>query len=521
VSVTRRDFVRQSTLAAAALVAGPGLDLAWAAPRQSQGTDLQTKQLCMLALDAARSAGADYADARVMRIRRQIVRAVGAQIEQRDDTESFGFAVRVLSGGRWGYATGEKLLRQEAFRLARAAVEQARTSEGQGGVTLAPVSANPDGEWHTPIVVDPFSVPLDEKGALLVDANGEAMRIGRVQRVESAIECQRIELTLASTSGTVLGQVLHRTYPWMAVTASDEAVGATRTSWEAPPLGAGYEYVTTTDLVGNAGGWAEDASEMVTARPVEAGAYDLILHPSHLSRVVHETIGRPTQLDRVTAGASYLAPPEAMIGKFRLGPEFLNLQGDRTQRDGLATVGWDDEGVPADAWPIVTDGVLVDYQTTRASAPTIAALTGINHSHGCMVSESWESPPAPAMANISLLAGERELSLDDLIAATERGLLLKGSGPYRLDDRSDAFAFAGQMCYEVRNGAIAGIVRNVAYQGRSPEFWNTLDMLGGSDTYELGGILYDPSERTGMVSGAGHGCVAARFRGISVVRTGS
>jgi len=518
-SVTRRDFVRQTTLAAAALAARPGLGLAWWAPRQ--GLDAQTKQLCMLALDAARAAGADYADARVMRFRRRIARVLGVDVAQRDDTESFGFAVRVLAGGKWGYATGEKLLRQEAFRLARAAVEQARASDAAGAVTLAPVSANPDGEWHTPIEVDPFSVPLDEQAALLVDANGEAMRISRVQRVESAIECQRIEMTFASTAGTVLEQVLHRTYPWMAVTAAEGAVGATRTSWEVPPLAVGYEYVSTADLVGNAGGWAEDVSEIVTARPVEAGEYDLILHPSHLARVLHETIGRPTQLDRVTAGSSYLSPPDAMIGKFRLGPEFLNVQGDRTQRDGLATVGWDDEGVPADAWPLVTDGVLVDYQTTRASAPTIAALTGIDRSHGCMVSESWELPPAPAMPNVSLLAGERDLALDDMIAATERGLLIKGAGPYRLDDRSDAFAFTGQLCYEVRDGAIAGMVRNAAYQGRSADLWNALDMLGGAGTYELGGILYDPAERTGAVSGAGHGAAAARFRGITVVRTGS
>ena len=515
-SVSRREFVTQSSLAAAALA---GWGVVGASAAHAQGLDPQTKLLCMLALDAARSAGAEYADARVVRYRQRVVHARADRIDRSEEAEDFGFAVRVLAGGVWGFASSQKLLRQEAFRLARAAVEDARASGGPGGVTLAPVAADPDGDWKTPILEDPFAVSLDDKAALLLEANGEALRLGRVQDVESGIECQRIEMTFASTAGSIFEQVTYRTYPWMAVTAgvAGEGRGAVRRSWEIPPMALGWEHVRNADLVGRAGGWAQEAAESLAAKPVEAGAYDLILHPSHLARVVHETVGRATALDRVLSGASFLAPPDAVLGTFRLGPEFLNIQGDRTQRGAAATVGWDDEGAPADAWPLVTDGAVVDYQTTRASAGGIAALTGARGSHGCAVADSWQAPPVPRMPNVSLLPGEKNHSIDDLIAATERGILIRGPGQYVLDDRCHDFRFQGQGCYEVRNGAVVGMLRDVVYEGTTPEFWNALDMLGGADSYELSGVLYEGYGGTGRVMGCGHGAPAARFRGIRVL----
>ena len=516
-SVSRREFVTQSSIAAAALVLAPRWDVAATAAGRLQGTDPQTKQLCMLALDAARAAGAEYADARIVRYKQQVVLARGDQVERRDDVEDFGFAVRVLAGGVWGYAASQKLLRQEAFRLARAAVENARGSGGPGGVTLVPVFADPDGKWKTPILEDPFSVTVDDKAALLLDANAEALRIGSVRFVESAIESQGVEMTFASTAGSIFEQVTYRTYPWMAVTAGEGAAGVRR-SWEIPPMALGYEHVRNADLVGRAGGWAHDAAESVAAKSVDPGVYDLILHPSHLARVVHETVGRATALDRVMTGASFLAPPRAVIGSFRLGPEFLNVQGDRTQRGALATAGWDDEGVPADAWPLVKDGVVVDYQTTRASAGEIADLTGVRGSHGCAVADSWQAPPVPRMPNVSLLPGEEDHTVDDLIAATERGILITGPGQCAIDGQCHDFRFAGQGCHEVRNGAVVGTLRDVVYESTTPEFWNALDMIGGPDTYELSGVLYEGYEGTGRVMGAGHGVPAARFRGIPVLK---
>jgi TldD protein len=208
-----------------------------------------------------------------------------------------------------------------------------------------------------------------------------------------------------------------------------------------------------------------------------------------------------------------------VLNRFRFGPEFMNVQGDRTQYGGLATVGWDDEGVPADSWPIVRDGVLVDYQTTREQASWIAEHTNVRGSHGCAHSESWRYPPFQRMPNVSLLPGEDDHSLEDLVSATERGLLIVGRGSYSIDQQRYNFQFGGQACYEIRNGKQIGLVRDVAFQGRTPEFWNALDMLGGPRTYELGGTLYDGKGQPGQINAVSHGCPVARFKGINVLNT--
>lgn len=509
------------------MAALPGSVHADARPR-AQDADAYAKQLCMLALDAAQGAGAAYADARVVSTRREVVRTRDDRVRSIDDAEDLGFAVRVLVDGTWGFAASPNVLRREAFRLARTAVDQARTNAARrrGTVELAPTSASPDGEWHSPVVVDPFDVGIEDKVDLLLRANGEARRAG-ARFVDSAIECVRIETTLASTVGALVHQVQYRTYPTMVITAV--ASGGTRfsqrTSAEVAPMGLGYEHVQRADLPGRAGPWAEEAVAQLTAPPVEPGTYDLILHPSNLFLVIHETIGHATELDRAMgfeagyAGTSFLAPPEAMLNQFRFGPEFMNVQGDRTQHGGLATVGWDDEGVPADAWPIVRDGVLVDYQTTREQAGWIAAHTGVTRSHGCAHAESWRYPPFQRMPNVSLLPGEDEVTLDDIVAGTDRGLLFVGRGSYSIDQQRYNFQFGGQTCYEIRNGARVRLVRDAAFQGRTPEFWNALDMLGGPHTYELGGTFYDGKGQPGQVNAVSHGCPVARFRGVNVLNT--
>ncbi|NIM48113.1 MAG: hypothetical protein GTN78_00770 [Gemmatimonadales bacterium] len=337
----------------------------------------------------------------------------------------------------------------------------------------------------------------------------------------------RLQTTFASTEGSIIEQTMYRSLPSMTVTAvsSDFSDFQRRSSTEIPPMGVGYELVRAADFAGRAMGWAEEAVQKLSAKPVEPGQYDLILDPSHLFLTIHENIGHPTELDRAMgyeanyAGTSFLAPPEAVIGKFRYGPEMMNIQGDRTQRGALATVGWDDEGVPADSWPIVKDGVFVDYQTTREQAGWIAPLTGITRSHGCSYAQSWDRVQFQRMPNVSLLPGEDDYVLDDLVAATDRGILIKGRGSYSIDQQRYNFQFGGQVFYEVRGGQITGMLKDVAYQGRTPEFWNSMDMLGGPRSYALGGTFYDGKGQPAQVNAVSHGCPAARFRQVTVLST--
>ncbi|NIR45897.1 MAG: TldD/PmbA family protein, partial [Gemmatimonadetes bacterium] len=272
---------------------------------------------------------------------------------------------------------------------------------------------------------DPFEVPLEDKVALLLEANAEARRVRGVRLATSAMFFVRSKTLFASTAGSIIDQTVIRSYPTLRVTAvsADGSDFQSRTSAEVPPKGLGYEHVRAADLVGRAPMWAEEAVEKLTADSVEPGEYDLVLDPSHLFLTIHESIGHPTELDRALgyeanyAGTSFLSPPGAVLNTFRYGPEFMNVQGDRTQPGGLATVGWDDEGVPADSWPLVRDGVFVDYQTTRAQAGWIAEHTGIERSHGCAHASSWNRMQFQRMPNVSLMPGEEDLTLDDLVAA--------------------------------------------------------------------------------------------------------
>jgi TldD protein len=499
-------------------------------PTVEQGSsDLADRQLCMFALDAARSAGADYADVRVVRSRRQVVQTREVRVSELRDDESVGIGIRVLVDGRWGFTSSHVLIRPEAARLAGLAVEQAKANRAAGSrrVELAPVDAYPDGEWRSPIEVDPLEVPLDEKIALLLASNAAAMGVTGVRFARSSIESTCINTTFGSTAGSLISQRAYRTYPSMLVTAltPDGTEYQTRGSMEIPPMGVGYEHVTASDLEGRAREWAEQAVEKLTAPSIDPGRYDLILHPSNLFLTIHESIGHATELDRALgyeasyAGTSFLAPPEAVIGSFQYGPEFMNVQGDRTQRGALATVGWDDEGVPADAWPIVRDGVFVDYQTTREQAGWIAPLTGNDRSHGCAHAASWNQMPFQRMPNVSLLPGEEDLTIDDIIAATDRGILIHGRGSYSIDQQRYNFQFGGQVFHEIRNGAVVGMVRDVGYQGRTPEFWNSLDMLGGPRSYELGGTLYDGKGQPTQANAVSHGCPAARFHNVDIINT--
>jgi TldD protein len=457
--VTRRDFVRNTSFAAAAVaVSGRATGVEpLAAPTSSQG-DPNIKAWCMFALDAAKSAGASYADVRVSRIRSQSLSTREARITRLVDDETFGVGVRVLVGNAWGFVASRTVTRRECIRLARAAVDQARANQraARGAVTLAPVDAYPDATWQTPIRRDPFEVPLEDKVDLLLEANAEALTVQGARFVSSSMAFMRNETTFASTVGSVIVQTVYRTYPQLTVTAvaSDFSDFQSRTSAEVAPMGMGYEHVEDSDLVGRAAEWAEEAVQKMSAKPVTPGLYDLILDPSHLFLTIHESIGHPTELDRALgyeanyAGTSFIAPPERMIGALRYGPEIMNVQGDRTQLGALATVAWDDEGVPADSWHIIKDGVFVDYQTTREQAAWIAELTGITRSHGCAFASSWDRTQFQRMPNVSLLPGTDDNDIDDLIAATDRGIVIYGRGSYSIDQQRYNFQFGGQVFYE-------------------------------------------------------------------------
>jgi TldD protein len=525
-TANRRDFLKTTAATAAAIASGRiGVD-PFAQTLSAPGADPLAIELANEALNVARSSGASYADARVGRYRRQFVQTRERQVRSVSDDESYGLGVRTLVDGCWGFAATSTMTRSGVQSAAREAIALSRAAKTvqRRSVELAP-SAPVTGTWITPVQRDPIEVPLEEKIAMLLAANEAALRVKNVRFVNSGFQLLREVKTLLTTEGTNVTQTFIRVGPYFSATAIGAGDFQTYEQ-ELAPRGQGWEYIESLDMRGNAERWASIAAEKLMAKTVDAGQYDLILEPTNLWLTIHESIGHPTELDRAIgqeanyAGTSFVAPPEKTIGKLKYGPEFMNVQADRTQVGSLSRVAWDDEGVPADQWLIVEKGLFKDYQTTREQATLIQQLTGVKRSHGCSFAESWNAVQFQRMPNISLLPGEADISIDDIIAATTRGIVIRNRGSWSIDNQRYNFQFSGQAYHEVRNGKIVGMLRDVAYQSTTPVFWNSMDMIGGKSSYWMGGAFNDGKGEPSQVNSVSHGCPPCRFRNVTILNTG-
>jgi TldD protein len=542
VAVSRRSFVRTSTAATAAI------GLSHLSPRAASASgvlggpdampidDPALKALAMRALDAARAAGASYADVRISRNRTQNVFTRERRVQGVVDNETFGFGVRVLVNGAWGFAASSTLSPEETVRVARQAARQAQASRAtqREPIVLAPGGPpEPNGVWKSPIEVDPFDVPLEEKVGLLLAANEAALKVKGSRFCTSSMFFLREEKNYANTDGTWTVQTIYRAQPSMTVTAvsADFTDFQSRQSTDVQPRGLGYEHVTGAQLLENAPRWAEQAVEKLSARPVEVGRYDLVLHPTHLWLTVHEACAHPTELDRALgyeanyAGTSFAAPPRETLGRLRFGSELMNVRGDRSQVGSLSACGWDDEGQKPDDFLIVEKGVLVNYHAiTRMQAPFLdwwSRQRGRDvRSQGCSYAQSWADVQFERMPNVSLLPGAAERSFDDIIAATDRGIAIVGDGSFSIDQQRYNAQFGGQLVYEIRGGKVTGMLKDVAYQIRTPEFWASMDMIGGPASYELCGAFGDAKGQPSQSNAVSHGCVPTRHRQVNVINTG-
>ena len=525
-SPSRRDFIKTTAATAATLAAYGRLGFGPAAQTlTAPGPDPFALELAMEALNAARDAGASYADVRIGRYRSQSISTRERQVSGVSDSESYGLGVRTLVAGCWGFAATSAMTKPGAQRVARQAADLSRSARlvQARRVELAPVTPV-QGTWMTPVRRDPLEVPLEEKIALLLAANEAALKVKNVRFVNSGLAQLREITTLVTSEGTNITQTMIRVGPSFSATAV--ASGDFQVyERELAPRGEGWEYVESLDLRGNAEAWASVAAEKLTAKSVEAGQWDLILDPTNLWLTIHESIGHPTELDRAIgeeanyAGTSFVAPPEKMIGQLKYGPAFMNVQADRTQEGSLSRVAWDDEGVPADQWLIIEKGTFKDYQTTREQVALIEKLTGVKRSHGCSFAESWNAVQFQRMPNISLLPGERDITLDDIVADSERAIVIKNRGSWSIDHQRYNFQFSGQEYYEVQKGKIVGMLRDVAYQANTPVFWNSMDMIGGKSSYWMGGSFSDGKGEPSQVSSVSHGCPPARFRNVAILNT--
>ena len=536
---TRRDFLTSTGLAASAIaLASRRADAAGTrSPILTSTTepDPAVKVLLLEALTAAQLAGASWADARVQRQRRQNLGTREQQVTNVSDTDTIGCGVRVLIEGTWGFSATRSLTKEGVARAAKQAVAVAKANRVARDrlVRLAPTEVHPNATWKSSYTIDPWSVPVEEKVALLLRANAAALKVKNIRFVNSNLSFVKEERSYANSEGSMISQDVVRSWVTMSVTAisDDRTEVATRGPEVVQPMGRGWEYVLENDIETNATVWAEQAREKLTARPVEVGKWDLILHPSQLFLTIHESIGHPTELDRAMgyeanyAGTSFIAPPDDMLGKLRLGPDHLTIRGDRSQPNALATIGYDDDGVKPEDFDIIRNGIFWDYQTTREQAEWLRPWYEKNkmpvRSHGCAYAQSWSDVAFQRMPNVSIVPDQKvDRSWEDLIAATDKGIAMIGRSSYSIDQQRYNAQFGAQVCYEVRGGKIVGQLKDVAYVMRTPDFWNAVDLLGGNSSYELGGTFNDGKGQPGQSNAVSHGCPPCRFRNINVLNTG-
>ncbi|MBN8821152.1 MULTISPECIES: TldD/PmbA family protein [unclassified Spirosoma] len=505
------------------------------------GLDVATKKrLADAAMNAAKSKGASYTDVRIGRYLNQFVVTREDKVQNIVNTESYGVGVRVIADGCWGFAAiVDAKSEDDTAKAAEKAVAIAKANAKlmKQPVQLAPQKGYGEVSWKAPIQKNAFEVPIKEKVDLLMEVNGAAMKNG-ANFVNSVLFMVNEQKYFASTDGTYADQDIHRIWPIFDVTSIDAKTGKfeTRNALSAP-VGMGYEYlqvnpadkvsgITTRynkgyDMLEDVIAAAKQAKAKHTAKSVEAGKYDLVLDPSHLWLTIHESVGHPLELDRVLgyeanfAGTSFATLDKWQSKNFNYGSKQVNFFADKTQVGSLGAVGYDDEGVQTKKWDLVKDGTLVNYQAIRDQVHII----GEKESQGCCYADSWSSVQFQRMANVSLAAGKTPLSVQEMIKDVKKGIYIIGDGSFSIDQQRYNFQFGGQLFYEIKDGQIAGMLKDVAYQSNTQEFWNSCVAVCDEKDYRLGGSFFDGKGQPPQSSAVSHGSSTARFNGVNVINT--
>jgi TldD protein len=476
------------------------------------------KDLVVAALDAAVASGVTYADVRSVRTRTETLAVRGPQVEGLDSSDTAGIGVRVLQDGAWGYAASASLNVADVQRTAATAVAVARASASARSkpVELVPEPAHVD-TWSSPVGKDPFDVPAEEKIGLLTSATEQMERVRGVRLGRGTMDLLQQEIWFASSEGSLIDQTVVQVGAGIEATSVSDGEMQQRSypgSFRGHFESGGYEVVERMDLVSNAHRTAEEAVALLTATACPDETTTLVLDGHQVMLQVHESVGHPTELDRVLgmeaayAGTSFVGIPD--LGNLRYGSELVNITSDATIPGGLGTYGYDDEGVAAQRIDLIRDGVLVGFQTSRETAAKI----GSDRSNGTMRAEGWENFPLIRMTNVSLLPGEG--SLDDLIADVDSGVFMETNKSWSIDDKRKNFQFGCEIGWEIKNGRRGRMLKDPRYTGITPAFWASCDAIAGQQEWRVYGTPNCGKGQPGQTMRVGHGTAPARFRNVQL-----
>ncbi len=476
------------------------------------------KVLAQRAVDTAHARGATYADCRVVTTRSEDIETKNGRVGRLGRREDAGVGVRVVARGAWGFASTSAMSPQAVDACAAEAVAIAEASAllRSQPVVLAGREGHRD-SWRTPVRIDPFGVPIERKIDDLMAMDAALRRTKEVRVARGFFQCTRKEQVFASTEGALIEQVLLTTgvgCQALAVSDDEVQVRSYPNSFRGQHLSTGYELVEDLPLVEEAARVGDEAAALLKAPQCPSGPRTILLDPSQLGLQVHESCGHPTELDRVLgteanyAGRSFLTPDK--LGRFRYGSPLVNLVADATTDRGLGTFGYDDEGVPAQSWHLVKDGLFVGYLTSRETAPVV----GLERSQGAMRAHSWNRIPLVRMVNVSLAPGDTPWA--DLLNDSDGALYFETNRSWSIDQLRYNFQFGTEVAREVRGGKLGQLYKNATYGGITPEFWAACDAVGDRDSWALYGTPNCGKGQPGQTAGTGHGASPARFRGIQV-----
>ncbi len=475
------------------------------------------KELIQLALGVAKDKGAAYADIRIIRCKNQSIATEDRRVAQINDVEDYGFGVRVIVDGFWGFAGSALVTKEEITKVSALAVSIARASaivRKDKGISFIDEAPYVD-QWKSSLIKDPFQVPINQKTDLLLRVNEEILKVKGVTKAFGIMHFSNTRKFFGNTQGTLVETDITHSNAFCQATAIIAGAAKTRV-YMPPPQSKGYELIEEARFLENARRVGEEAVQHLSAQPGPIGKKDLILAPSHLALTIHESVGHPTELDRVLgmeeslAGRSFATIDKR--NKLQYGSKLINFVADNTLPHGLATTGYDDDGVKGQKWDIVKDGLFVGHGTSRE----LAHFVNEPRSRGCSRADSWGSIPIVRIPNLSLMPGDQPLSLDELIADTRDGIYIEGMGSFSIDQMRYNFQFGGDAFWEIKNGKKTRMLKDVTYQAITTEFWNSCDAVCDQRFWIPHGIMGCGKGDPMQVAFMTHGSAPARFRNINV-----
>jgi len=471
-----------------------------------------------LAMDAALGLGAEYADIRIQKTTDQVIYLQNLSLKNTSNSILHGYGIRVFKDGAWGFAHSNVFSQDAVLDTVKKAA----------GIAQLSASVNKDrklrlvpersyiASYRTPVRIDPFAIPLKEKVELMLEVNRVMLAYEGIRRAVFYLVAHKDEKLFASTLGTRLDLCTQWIDPMVIATAVADGDSQSRT-FDEGGRAVGWEWIESLNLTDKAKQIAEEALIKVKADTLgPEQRRSLILDPNHLGLTMHESVGHPTELDRVLgweadyAGISFATPEK--LNNYQYGSPLINFVGDNTLSEGLATLGFDDDGVPGQKWHIIKDGILKEYGSTRDTAMEI----GLEYSRGCNRATYYYDQPINRIPNLYLLPGTKELTPSELIADTEDGVYIQGRGSFSIDQHRVNFQFGGDFFWEIKNGKLARPLKKVLYKSCNPEFWNSCDAICDERFWRPFGVINCGKGQPSQTARMTHGSAPARFRNIRV-----